>query len=140
MGCYKAAGAGRHSVAVLPVHGPAGDRRGYPFDCPSSLTIPTGSHAQFSDSTNSPDQPLQLMDPRARAGVRLDCRPPGAGDGGGTRGAGSPAAALAMVFKLVESARTRRRANTGAYLVPLVRAGARFENGQLVERTETLAA
>ena len=55
-------------------------------------------------------------------------------------GAGSPAAALAMVFKLVESARTRRCANTGAHLVPLVRAGARFENGQLVERTETLAA
>ncbi|GHE01602.1 hypothetical protein GCM10010339_21650 [Streptomyces alanosinicus] len=53
-----------------------------------------------------------------------------------TRGAGSPAAALAMVFKLVESARARWRAITGAHLVPLVRAGARFENGVLVEREE----
>ncbi|MEU6800901.1 transposase [Streptomyces neyagawaensis] len=51
-----------------------------------------------------------------------------------TRGAGSPAAALAMVFKLVESAQARWRAITGAHLVPLVRAGARFENGVLVER------
>jgi transposase-like protein len=57
-----------------------------------------------------------------------------------TRGAGSPAAALAMVFKLVESAQARWRAITGAHLVPLVRAGARFENGVLVERPETAAA
>jgi len=45
-----------------------------------------------------------------------------------------------MVFKLVESAEARWRAITGARLVPLVRAGARFENGVLVERTETAAA
>lgn len=57
-----------------------------------------------------------------------------------TRGAGSPAAALAMVFKLVESAQARWRAITGAHLVPLVRAGARFENGVLVERTKSHAA
>jgi putative transposase len=57
-----------------------------------------------------------------------------------TRGAGSPAAALAMVFKLVESAQARWRAITGAHLVALVRAGARFENGVLVERTEAAAA
>ncbi|MCX5261708.1 IS256 family transposase [Streptomyces canus] len=56
-----------------------------------------------------------------------------------TRGAGSPAAALAMVFKLVESAQARWRAITGARLVPLVRAGARFENGILVERQEQAA-
>lgn len=57
-----------------------------------------------------------------------------------TRGAGSPAAALAMVFKLVESAQARWRAITGAHLVSLVRAGALFENGHLVERTESTAA
>ncbi|MFJ9968959.1 IS256 family transposase [Streptomyces avermitilis] len=51
-----------------------------------------------------------------------------------TRGAGSPAAALAMVFKLVEPAQARWRAITGAHLVPLVRAGARSKNGVLVER------
>lgn len=56
-----------------------------------------------------------------------------------TRGAGSPAAALAMVFKLVESAQARRRAITGAHLVRLVRAGARFKNGILVEREEAAA-
>lgn len=50
-----------------------------------------------------------------------------------TRGAGSPAAALARVFKLVESTQARWRAITGAHLVPLVRAGASFENGRLVE-------
>ncbi|GGQ33317.1 hypothetical protein GCM10010266_65730 [Streptomyces griseomycini] len=57
-----------------------------------------------------------------------------------TRGAGSAAAALAMVFKLVESARARWRAVNGPHLVALVRAGARFERGQLVERPEVLAA
>ncbi|WP_373979519.1 transposase [Streptomyces sp. TLI_146] len=53
-----------------------------------------------------------------------------------TGGACSPAAALTMVFNLVESARARWRAITGAHLVSLVRAGARFENGVLVERSE----
>lgn len=57
-----------------------------------------------------------------------------------TRGAGSPAAALAMVFKLVETAQERWRAITGAHLVALVRAGSRFEDGVLVEREETTAA
>jgi putative transposase len=57
-----------------------------------------------------------------------------------TRGAGSPAAALAMVFKLAESAQDRWRAITAPHLVALVRAGARFENGHLVERPEAAAA
>jgi transposase-like protein len=57
-----------------------------------------------------------------------------------TRGAGSPAAALAMVFKRVESAQARWRAIRGAHLVALVRAGAVFENGVLVEREQTTAA
>jgi transposase-like protein len=43
-------------------------------------------------------------------------------------------AALAMVFKLVESAQARRHAITDAHLVHLVRAGARFKNCVLVER------
>lgn len=54
-----------------------------------------------------------------------------------TRGAGSPTAALAMVFKLVESAQDRWRAITGAHLVVLVRSGAKFVNGALVERSGT---
>lgn len=57
-----------------------------------------------------------------------------------TRRAGSPAAALAMVFKFVESAQACWRAITGAHLVPLVRAGAQFENGVLGERQRAEAA
>ena len=45
-----------------------------------------------------------------------------------------------MVFKLVESAQDRWRAITGAHLVALVRAGAKFDNGVLVEREEDTAA
>jgi hypothetical protein len=45
-----------------------------------------------------------------------------------------------MAFKLIESAQDRWRALNGPHLVALVRAGARFENGLLVERNETLAA
>ena len=56
-----------------------------------------------------------------------------------TKGAGSRAAGLAMVFKLVESAQARWRAVNGAHLVPLVRAGARFERGLLVERQDQAA-
>ena len=50
-----------------------------------------------------------------------------------TRGAGSRAQGLAMVFKLAQAAQTRWRAIKGAHLVALVRAGARFVNGHLVE-------
>lgn len=70
----------------------------------------------------------------------LTARPVTSGGAGVTRGAGSPAAALAMVFKLVESAQERRRAITGASLVALVRSGVKFENGFLVERDETVVA
>ena len=51
-----------------------------------------------------------------------------------------PRRALAMVFKLVESAQARWRTITGAHLVPLVRAGARFQNGALIEREEATSA
>ncbi len=57
-----------------------------------------------------------------------------------TKGAGSRAAGLAMVFKLVESAQARWRAVNAPHLVALVRAGARFDRGHLVERPETLSA
>jgi transposase-like protein len=56
------------------------------------------------------------------------------------KGAGSRAAGLAMVFKLVESAQARWRAVNAPHLVALVRAGARFERGHLVERSEILSA
>lgn len=57
-----------------------------------------------------------------------------------TRGAGSRAAALAMTFKLIESARQRRLSVNAPHLVALVRAGARSERGVLVGRDEVAAA
>ena len=53
-----------------------------------------------------------------------------------TRGPGSRAAGLAMAFKLIEAAQDRWRAVNGPHLVALVRAGARFEAGKLVERPD----
>jgi putative transposase len=51
-----------------------------------------------------------------------------------TKGPGSRAAGLAMAFKLIEAAQHRWRAVNAPHLVALVRAGARFERGKLVER------
>jgi len=53
-----------------------------------------------------------------------------------TKGPGSRAAGIAMAFKLIESAQARWGAVNPPHLVALVRAGARFENGQLVERPD----
>ncbi len=44
-----------------------------------------------------------------------------------------------MVFKLVESAQQRWRAVNAPHLVALVRAGACFERGELVERPAVAA-
>ncbi len=41
-----------------------------------------------------------------------------------------------MAFKLIESARARWRAVNAPHLVALVRAGATFTNGKLVERPD----
>ena len=53
-----------------------------------------------------------------------------------TRGPGSRAAGLAMAFKLIEAAQDRWRAVNGPHLVALVRAGAMFVNGELIERPD----
>ena len=42
-----------------------------------------------------------------------------------------------MAFKLIEAAQARWRAVNGPHLVALVRAGATFVNGKLVERAHT---
>ena len=57
-----------------------------------------------------------------------------------TKGPGSRAAGLAMAFKLIESAQDRWRAVNAPHLVALVRAGALFERGKLVERARQDAA
>jgi Transposase, Mutator family len=51
-----------------------------------------------------------------------------------TKGPGSKAAGLAMAFKLIEAAQARWRAINAPHVVALVRAGAAFKNGKLVER------
>ena len=51
-----------------------------------------------------------------------------------TKGPGSRAAGLAMAYKLIEAAQGRWRAVNAPHLVGLVRAGAVFRNGVLVER------
>ena len=53
-----------------------------------------------------------------------------------TKGPGSREAGLAMCFKLIEAAEGRWRRLNAPELVALVRAGAKFVNGRLVERTE----
>jgi putative transposase len=53
-----------------------------------------------------------------------------------TKGPGSKAAGLAMAFKLLEAAQERWRAVNGPHLVALVRAGARFDKGVMVERPD----
>lgn len=54
-----------------------------------------------------------------------------------TKGPGSRTAGVAMAFKLIEAAQTRWRSVNAPHLVPLVRAGAEFKNGKLVERPTT---
>ena len=53
-----------------------------------------------------------------------------------TKGLGSRAAGVAMAFKLLQSAERRWRAVNAPHLVALVRAGARFDKGVLVERPD----
>lgn len=53
-----------------------------------------------------------------------------------TKGPGSRQAGLAMIFKLIEAAEGRWRRLNGHHLVALVRAGAEFRNGELMEGAE----
>ena len=53
-----------------------------------------------------------------------------------TTGPGTRDTGLAMVFKLLQAAEGRWRAVNGPHLVALVRAGARFEKGKLIERPD----
>lgn len=57
-----------------------------------------------------------------------------------TKGPGSRAAGVAMAFKLIESAQARWRALNAPHLVALVRAGATFEKGILIERPDESGA
>lgn len=52
-----------------------------------------------------------------------------------TKGPGSRAAGLAMAYKLIEAAQDRWRSINAPHLAALVRAGARFDKGVIIERT-----
>jgi transposase-like protein len=53
-----------------------------------------------------------------------------------TKGPGTKDMGLAMVFKLLQAAQGRWRAVNGPHLVALVRAGARFQAGKLIQRPD----
>jgi hypothetical protein len=53
-----------------------------------------------------------------------------------TKGPGSRAARVAMAFKLIASAQTLGRAVNSPHLVALVRDGAVFKNGRIIERPD----
>ncbi len=57
-----------------------------------------------------------------------------------TKGPGSRAAGLAMAYKLIIAAQDRWRAVNGPHLVALVRAGATFKKGVLIENPNEVAA
>jgi len=57
-----------------------------------------------------------------------------------TKGPGSRAAGLAMTYKLIIAAQDRWRAVNGPHLVALVRAGATFRKGVLIENPNEVAA
>jgi len=54
-----------------------------------------------------------------------------------TKGPGSRVAGLAMAFKLIEAAESRWRSVNAPHLVALVRAGAKFDKGVMIERANT---
>ena len=57
-----------------------------------------------------------------------------------TKGPGSRAAGLAMAYKLIDAAQALWRAVNAPHLVALVRAGAVFHKGKLLERPTDIAA
>jgi transposase-like protein len=83
------------------------------FDCPAE-------HWVHLRTTNPVESPF--------ATVRLRQR--------GTKGAGNRTKGLTMAFKLLAMAQQRWRKLNGAELLPLVRAGVRFVEGEQVERQD----
>ena len=97
---------------------------------------PTTSTSYWPSTTSRPNigcicAPLirsNLLLPRCAIGARSP------------RGRGWRAQGIAMAYKLIEAAQSRWRAVNAPHLVALVRAGAKFENGLLVERPDEQVA
>jgi hypothetical protein len=53
-----------------------------------------------------------------------------------TKGAGSRSAGLTMAYELLDAAQARRRCVNAPHLVALVRAGATFVDGFIIERED----
>ncbi len=87
-----------------------------------------GAKAAIAEIWNAEDREHAAAAAHAFATVRLRQRV--------TKGPGSRAAGAAMAFKLIESAQARWRTVNAPHLVARVRAGAKFERGQLVERPD----
>jgi hypothetical protein len=96
-----------------------------------SRSSPTTSMCCWSSTTTLPGTESTCVPEPDRVDLRH--RPPSAA---GHQGARIAAAGVAMAFKLIESAQQRWRAVNAPHLVALVRAGARFEKGLLVERPD----
>ena len=91
---------------------------------PDASTTPSSTHPPRSQPRRS--LRLKITIESTFATVRLRTKV--------TKGHGSKAAGLAMAFKLIESAQRRWRMVNAPHLVALVRGGATFINGKLVER------
>jgi hypothetical protein len=94
--------------------------------CPSRPK--PGTKAATAEIWNAEDREHAAAAAHAFATVRLRQRV--------TKRPGSRAAGVAMAFKLIESAQARWRTVNAPHLVALVRAGAKFERGQPVERPD----
>jgi len=90
----------------------------------ATLTTPSTTQTRRSQARSCPK--LQITIESTFATVRHRTKV--------TKGPGSRTAGLAMAFKLIQAAQDRWRAVNAPHLVALVRAGATFCKGKLVER------
>ncbi|MEO3936728.1 IS256 family transposase [Dermatophilaceae bacterium Soc4.6] len=120
-----------HTARVAAVFGPSTARSGprRPRRSPTTSTCSCRSMTT-RPSTGSICRP-RTRSSRLFATLRLRQRV--------TKGPGSRAAGIAMAFKLIESAQARWRTVNAPHMVALVRAGAMFEKGELIERLEESA-
>ncbi len=117
----------------------------------ANVVVPTGEYARFAGHYGFRPDSCEAADPESKGVAenlvgyaKSDLVVPQAPFGyfavrhrtRVAKGPGSKAAGLAMAYKLSEAAQRRWRAVNAPHLVTLVRAGAVFVNGKLIERPE----